>query len=41
MGADNVAICKLLGKLLHLHTQWDFINDYLLIQTNDLSKQQP
>jgi len=19
--------CKLLGKLLHLHIQWDFIND--------------
>jgi hypothetical protein len=41
MGADNVASCKLLGKLLHFHTQWDFINDLFFMQTNDLSKQQP
>jgi hypothetical protein len=26
-GADNMASCKLLGKLLYLHTPWNFIND--------------
>ena len=26
-GADNMASCQLLGQLLLLHTQWDFIND--------------
>ena len=41
-GANNMASCKLLGKLLQLHNQWDFINDlYMLMQTNDLSTQQP
>ena len=40
--ADNMASCKLLGRILQLHTQWDFINDlYLFMQTNGLSKQQP
>jgi hypothetical protein len=41
-GAESMASCKLLGKLLRLHTQWGFINDhFLFMQTNDLSKQQP
>jgi len=41
-GSENMASCKLLGKLLHLHIHWDFINDlFFFIQTNDLSKQQP
>jgi len=41
-GADNMTSCKLLGKLLHLHIQWDFIIDLILfMQTNDLSEQQP
>jgi hypothetical protein len=40
-GADNMASLKLLGKFLHLHTQWDFINDlFSFMQTNDLSKEQ-
>ena len=40
--ADKTATWKPLGQHLHLHIQWDFINDSLLVvQTNDLSKQQP
>ena len=37
MGGDNMAICKLLGKLLHLRTQQDFISDlfFFLMQTNE------
>jgi len=36
-GADNMASCKLLGKLLHLHTQQHFISDlfFLFMQTNE------
>ena len=29
-GADNMASCKLLGKLLHFHTQQDFVNFFFV-----------
>jgi hypothetical protein len=29
--AENMAKCKLVGKILHLHTQWDFINDLVCL----------
>ena len=32
-----MACCKLLGKLLHLHNQWDFINDFSLSLSLSLS----
>jgi len=38
-GSENMASCKLLGKLLRLHIQRDFINDlFCLYRQNDLSK---
>jgi hypothetical protein len=37
-----LSVAKRLENLLHLQSQWDFINDlFLFMQTNDLFKQQP